>query len=154
MKEVLSTVLEAQSPSTNNWVQFVDTVVEHHNSQPAAGTSFVRNEINDSNFLNYLDERYGRGVEGYDVTQGFSSSSVDSQSLAPASAKKCFNYLPGDVVLVTRRSLNVIDDEGAKNSLFTKASISGNYSRIRFTVHSAKLRVTADPSVLIPGEIK
>lgn len=147
MKTQLSLILESQTPATKNWIQFLDSLVEQHNAQPAGKTSLSRNDVTDSNFLDYLDERFGgTKASDYDCTAQFSSASLDSRVLSKSVKSRIFKHLPGDRVIVTRRSLNLMDDQStAKSSmLFSKPSVSGNFSKIPFVVQSAKLRVTSD----------
>lgn len=134
-------------------MDFLGPLVASHNSSPAFDTSFSRDEVKDSNFFDYLDERFspilGEPESKFDITTTFNSASIDSRSLPPDSARRVLTFLPGDSVLVSRKSLKV--DEEGKPRAFVKPSVIGNFSRQTYTVVSSKLRPTAKGE-LVPGQ--
>ena len=142
----MSASLEGQKIPTKKWIDFISPLVESHNSAPAYGTSFKRNEIKDSNFHDYLDERELKKIPKaerakFDVTATFNSQSIDSGSLPDSAKRKLFKFLPGEEVLVSRKALKINKADGG---VFAKSSVLGSFSRKRFQITSAKLRPTAE----------
>lgn len=150
VKKGLSTICSAQNNPADRkkWTAFVDPFVIYHNNKHAYGTSFKRSEINDSNFLEYLDERLGVS----DSTTAFNSSSIDLRSLSDEMAAALFRYFPGESVLLARKALSIVDETGKKDgSAFTKASVIGSFSNIEYRISSCKLKLTRDQK-LVPGK--
>ena len=128
------------SSGSKKWIKVLEEVIKSHNKKKIAGTSFSPNDINSSNFLEYINELHD--VE--DATMNFSTNSIDSRSILHKNwIKKLFRYQINQKVLASKYSL-----EGRK--VFGKSSVDGTYSDKPFYVKRAKLRQTKDDT-LVPG---
>jgi hypothetical protein len=150
VKFQLETALEGRKNDKDNlaqykWVSLLANIVLHHNKQFCDGTSFRRNEINNANFLSFLDQQDGSGG---DVTLKFNSRSIDQHSFASSIwRQKIFAHQVGDKVRLTRSSLK----EAKEKKKFDKASKVGTHTRELYTLFQAKLASSKDGG-LSPGE--
>ena len=124
------------------WVDLLPEVLYNHNRQRIPGTSYSPLEIDDSNFLDFLNECYN--VD--DITMTFNSNSYDSRAFGNKQwVKKIFNFQVGDRVLATKYSL-----EGRK--AFTKSSVEGTFSRSPYLIKRAQLN-NAKGDALVQGNV-
>lgn len=107
----LSTILEAQNSKEDRlakfkWVVHLTALTAHYNAQSACGTSFIRKDVNASNWLKFLDEKQGlqSGVTGRDSTMTLNSRSIGFEDLGAHLKKEMFRFAPGDKVILSRRA--------------------------------------------------
>jgi hypothetical protein len=142
VKTQLSMVMKRHSES-KRWLTFLQPIIEHHNQQPAHGTKYIAQDINDANFLSYLSERFGTP----DVTMDYNSKSIDIKALAfPRWRKLLFKHQLKDLVIITRAS------DYTKKGGFEKKSRDGTYSSTIYTVTRAALRSNY-LGILVPGRL-
>lgn len=157
VKRKLSTMLETKTGNIERrqWLEFLQPLVEHHNNQVVPGTTFVRNEVSDDNFHDFLDQKYSgsKDPQGYDSTLTFNCRSVDQAAIGQSEWKKrLFKFQIGDRVLASLKSLKVFDKtDKSKTSTFVKASIVGTFSSREFVVEQACLRSTRSSTELVQG---
>jgi hypothetical protein len=127
---------------TVRWVDHLLVVTEHHNEQPAFGTSFKRNSITADTFIDYLSERFG--VE--DASMAFNTTQIDIRSIIPKHWKEAlFKFQLDQRVLLTRVRAEKVGE-------WLKKSERGTYGDVVYTVARAALRSAQQISHLVPGE--
>lgn len=142
IKTKLSTVMKAKTPS-KRWVDHLQSVVTHHNSQLAFGTKFKRTDIDQYNFMEYLSKRFG--VK--DLSMSYNTASMNSTELPDSWNRKLFAHLPGDRVLISQTA----DYTYKGSKTFMKKSTVGTWSDVIYLVTRAALRNTLNAD-LVPGD--
>ena len=128
------------SSGSRRWTNILTEVVNNHNRKKIPGTSFTPNQVDASNFLEFINELH----DVKDATMNFSTNSIDSRSIVNKDwIKKLFKYSIGQQVLASNYSL-----EGRK--AFGKSSVDGTYSKKPYFIKRAKLRQTRE-NTLVPG---
>lgn len=123
-----------------NWIKHLPGVINRHNDLKISGTDFAPNEINGSNFLEFINQLH----DVNDQTMNFSTNSIDSRSIVSKKwIKKLFKFRLGQKVLATRYSL-------VGRKAFGKSSVDGTYSPEIYNIARAKLRQTRKKT-LVPG---
>jgi hypothetical protein len=126
----------------NNWLSLIVALIKSHNGRKVRGTTFRRDEINDQNYLDFLDQKFNLR----DSSMSFNSNSIDARSiLSEVWRKKLFQFQPGDKVMITVRA-----ELGGVKDLFKKKSVDGNWSRSVYRVAFAKLKSTITDE-MVPG---
>ena len=123
-----------------NWIKHLPAVINEHNDEQIPGTDFAPNQINGSNFMEFINQLH----DVNDQTMNFSTNSIDSRSIVSKNwIKILFKFRLGQKVLASRYSL-----EGRKT--FGKSSVDGTYSPEPYIIKRAKLRQTKQKT-LVPG---
>lgn len=124
-----------------NWTRLLPEIERRHNSELVTGTSFRRDEVNDSNWMQFLDQLF----KSKDATLTLNSRSIDYQSLSSKRWRKMiFRFHPGQKVLVSRSGVQ-------QKGKFDKSSVLGTYAKMPlYQIVQAKLRSTKDGDY-IPG---
>lgn len=129
------------SAGGKKWIKILSEVINTHNRKKIDGTQFSPNQINSSNFLEFLNQLH----DIKDVTMNFSTNSIDSRSIVNKNwIKQLFKYRLNQKVLATKYSL-----EGRK--VFGKSSVEGSYSKTPLFIRRAKLNQTRE-NTLVAGE--
>ena len=128
LKTKTFTVMELRG-SKFRWMDALRDVVSSHNSEKCFGTAYRRKDVTESNFLDYMNQRY----KCEDATLYFNASSI--ATLDSAWSRKLFKFQKGERVVVTRRA----DITKKKLSLSYKPSVDGTYSDTVFVVKSGAL---------------
>ena len=122
------------------WTSILSEVVNTHNRKKIAGTSFSPNQVDASNFLEFINQLH----DVKDATMNFSTNSIDSRNILQKNwIKKLFKFRINQKVLASKYSI-----EGRK--VFGKSSVEGTYSKQPYYIARAKLRQTKDDT-LVPG---
>ena len=131
------------SGGSRKWLKILEEVINSHNRKRIAGTSFSPNDVNSSNFLEFINQLH----DVNDATMNFSTNSIDSRNIKNKNwIKKLFKFRIDEKVLASKYSL-----EGRK--AFGKSSVEGTYSNKPFFIQRAKLRQTK-ANTLVPGMCK
>jgi hypothetical protein len=125
------------------WVGLLPEIERRHNAELVPGTEFRRNQINDSNWMKFLDQLY----ESKDATLMFNSRSVDYQSIASTRWKRLlFRFAPGQKVLASRSGVH-------QKGQFDKNTVLGTYAKKPvYEIAQAKLASTKDGDY-VPGNV-
>lgn len=135
---------------TDVWTDIIFNVANHHNEQKAFNTSFRRCDIDDSNYLQYLGERYGEGKKD-DITLGYAGSELSYSFFKRfGTASKVFKFAVGEKVFVT-----VLKDKSVnrETKTFLKKSRQGVFYPRVYRIFDAKLRST-HTGAYVPGKKK
>ena len=126
-----------------NWVDLLPEVIYNHNRQRIPGTSYSPLEIDDTNFLDFLNEC--NNVD--DITTTFNTNSYDSRAFGNKQwLRKIFEFQVGDKVLASKYAL-----DGRK--AFQKSSVEGTFSRLPYFIKRAQLNNSKN-EVLVQGKIR
>lgn len=117
----------------HSWIKSLKSIVSDYNNRPAKNTTFLRKDINDSNYISYLRERFATKDPEILLHSGVVSS------FTPEMSRKIFKYAPGDKVIVAVEAM-----EKGSGSAFPKKSVSGAYKPQIHTVKSQHLRSSND----------
>ena len=153
VKENLSILLD--SKSTKRWIDLLPTVINSHNTKKIRKTKYTPNQIDDSNFLDFLSKskqikylkkrKMNKKKKIRDITMFLNTNSYSFDNLPKGKwRKKTFKFDIGDKVLVSFKSL-----KGSK--LIKKPSVEGTYSRDPYVIKYGFLRNTLDNKYLVPG---
>lgn len=156
IKRKLSTVMDSQLKKgggkfdSQKWLTHLATVLSHHNSLPVPGTKFIRSDVNDSNFLDFLDEKMATHGQKKlkDATMLFNTRKLDQRILPKTWLEKLFSFKLGDQVFASRASMPV------KNKYPAKATLVGNFKPDRFIISQAQLRSSNRTSAMTTGKKK
>lgn len=115
VKRLLSVYMNANN--TRRWVDFIEPLVNRHNSTTIPGTQYTPNKVDWRNYEEFTRE----------LTKDpnfFSSLNVAMFKHTPPEALKLFKFNPGDVVRVDRRAH---PDRAERRKQFDKPSVIGTY---------------------------
>lgn len=161
VKTALSMAMESRKaagkPDYRNWKDLLPRVLSNLNRKFEAGTRFRRNSIDEENFQEFLNEKYG--VK--DATMMWNTRSVGGGGVKnPSWKKKIWKYAPGDRVLVNKRVLGAGSGDGGNGGkggkgggsagIFSKPSVRGGYSRSVYVVTRRYLK-SSGQFFLTPG---
>ena len=125
---------------TDKWIDILPEVIATHNRKKIKHTSYSPNDINDKNFLDFLNQKNKTN----DITMLYNTNSISFESIPKGKwREKAFKFDIGDKVLATYKSL-----KGTK--AFFKPSVEGNYSKKPYIIKRGFLRQTKN-SELVPG---
>jgi len=128
-KTKFSQALMANSTS-RNWIQYIEPLMKHFNSQKRTGTTFVRSKIDENNFLQVLDQLHGT------KDSSLLFNLIDIEHFPKRSlADKIFKFKLGDFVLIRR---------GKEKNAFSKPSMIGGFSETPFRVKRRLLKDSAN----------
>ena len=128
---------------TRRWLDYLTPVINEHNRGKISGTHFKRNQIDSSNFFNFMAKKHR--VKDFAVF--LNSSRIRGSNMRNKKwLNAIFKFQVGDRVLLARK---VMPDE--KGSTFKKKpSHVGYFSETIYRVDSRELASTKKLS-LIPG---
>ena len=145
MKTWLSTGLDAKKAEgkldpreRNNWVGMVQGIVDHYNSLPTKGSTMPRRDVNKSNYLDMLAQRFGAKDPTPLMNLG------QATNFSPKMAGLLFRYPVGQKVLLAR-SANYSEVAGA----FNKHSVRGSFGLTPYVVTEQVLK-SGGPYFLTP----
>ena len=129
------------SKMTKNWIDVLQSVIAVHNRKKIGNTEYSPNDINDSNFFDFLSKY--NNVK--DITLDYNTNSISFKSIPKGDwRKKTLIIDVGDKVLASFKSM-----EGTK--IMQKPSVDGTYSKQPFYVTDGFLRITKDKKNYVPG---
>lgn len=123
-----------------NWIRFLKPIANHLNSRKVPGTNFRRKNVNEFNYIDMLDQKYGGEAYAH-----LNTGSVSGSRLKKEWGNRLFKFNLRDRVLVDRRALT----GRSRKKLFDKASTEGGYSPRIHVVMRRKL-VSGKPGRYVP----
>lgn len=141
LKREISIVLE--QTNSLRWIDVVDTIIARWNREKIPGTDFARDEVDESNFLEFMDQLYNLK----DSSLSFNSRSIDYKTFLDADWRRELfgGFVVGQRIHVLQKSLL-----SEKARTFYKTSRKGYFSSKVHVIVAAKLRSTKK-NKLIPG---
>ena len=128
---------------TRRWIDYLTPVINEHNRGKISGTHFKRNQIDSSNFFEFMAEKHR--VKDFAIFLN-SSRIMGSNILNKKWLKDIFKFQVGDRVLLARKV-----SPGEKGSFaIKKPSHVGYFSESIYRVYSRELASTKKLS-LLPG---
>jgi hypothetical protein len=130
--------MAADDPGTRNrWVAHLPAILEDYNSRNVTGTDIRRRDVDESNYLEVLEQRFGRSRADFEPLQS-------AESFSRRLYGQLFRYSPGDRVVVSRSATyGAPSSETAPGGAFLKRSLKGAYAPAVHVVKSGSLRTAA-----------
>lgn len=114
---------------TDNWVQFTEEIVKHHNNQFIPFTKIKRSSVDKLNYLSLLKQLYKTRNPAL-LFNTFSLGHFPKKT-----ERKLFKYKVGTYVLLTRKVSYKI-----KTSVFDKPSVKGYWGETIYQISDIKLK--------------
>ena len=138
-QEDISIVLH--NNNTERWIDVLPHVIATHNRKKIDNTSYSPNEIDDSNFHDFLNQR----DKTDDITMNYNTNSISLKTLPKGEKRnKALKFDIGDKVLASFQSLY-----GRK--AFSKPSVEGSYSKKQYIIKNGYFKRTKDDK-FVPGK--
>lgn len=143
VKKKLSQAMKVKK--TENWIQFIEPLTKLYNTQIIEPTRFTRQQVNRSNFLQFLSQL----LKAKDPELEFNASKIGPFSI-DAWNKKCFKFAIGDKVLLSKSALwKNSHGTRKKTHIFSKRSVEGGFTSNIYTVSNMQLRKTKQTNSLV-----
>ena len=138
---------EGAKSNSKCWIDLLQPICDAYNHQKVPGTRFRRGAISKTNFNNFVNELFGESDVTLTRFNSFKAGPFDNEKWN----KDIFKFERGDKVLVLKSAVWKKEArDSKKETVFTKRSSEGAFTRKPFTIAGRQLRAVRNYKFMVP----
>ena len=138
-----------EKEGSKRWIDLLQPICDAYNHQKVPGTKYRRGAISKTNFNDFVGELFGEADVTLSRYNSFKAGPFDNEKWN----KDIFKFKPGDKVLVLQSAIwkkEARDSKSSKQTVFTKKSSEGAFTRTPFTIAGRQLRAVRNYKFMVP----